>query len=157
MADLSLEDPDFVERQNELIAEHDAPDDFVGDVILEVRPALRDEDHFAPLQRLTAVQAFGANDSPTQDGGIGVVGVGAQNHSGIRVKGIGKTGIRGESAKLSDAHGVIGVVFGSPAITPFLPSSGFSDRDLAWMPQAFGARGSLAPAFREAATSAYKV
>jgi hypothetical protein len=124
MSDLSLEDQNFAEAQTELIAEHDAPDDFTGDVILEIRPAFRDEDHFAPLQRLTAVQAFGANNPTTQDGGIGVLGFGTQDHSGIGVKGIGNTGVRGESAKLSDAHGVIGVVRGSPVITPFLPSAG---------------------------------
>ena len=105
MSDLSLEDQNFAERQTELIAEHDAPDDFVGDVILEVRPAFRDDDHFPPLQRLTAVQAFGANNPTTQDGGIGVVGVGASDHSGIGVKGIGTTGVRGETATTSRSAG----------------------------------------------------
>ncbi len=124
MADLSLEDQNFVERQTELIAEHDAPEGFVGAVILEVRPAFRDEGHFAPLQQLTGIQAFGSHDNTTQDGGIGVLGVGEQSHGGIGVKGLGKTGVRGESAKQSDAHGVIGVVHGNPTVAPFLPSAG---------------------------------
>ena len=124
MADLSLEDQNFVERQTELIAEHDSDNNFGGDVILEVRPAFRDEDHFAPHTRLTGIQAFGNNDNPTQDGGIGVLGVGAVGNSGLGVKGLGKTGVHGESAKHSDAHGVIGVVHGNPVVAPVLPSAG---------------------------------
>jgi hypothetical protein len=56
----------LVEKQTELIAEHDSPDNFEGSVILEVRPAFRDEGHFAPLQGLTAIQAFGADNPTTQ-------------------------------------------------------------------------------------------
>jgi hypothetical protein len=123
MADLSLEDQNFVVRQTELIAELEE-NVFVGDVILEVRPAFRDEDHDEPQVGLTAIRAYGDNKHATQDGGIGVLGIGAKDNSAIGVKGIGKTGVRGESAKLSDAHGVIGVVLGSPVITPVLPSSG---------------------------------
>jgi hypothetical protein len=123
MADLSLEDQNFVVRQTELIAELEE-NVFVGDVILEVRPAFRDEDHDEPQVGLTAIRAFGDNKHATQDGGIGVLGIGAKDNSAIGVKGIGKTGVRGESAKLSDAHGVIGLVKGSPVITPVLPSSG---------------------------------
>lgn len=123
MADLSLEDQNFVVKQTELIAELEE-NVFEGDVILEVRPAFRDEDHDEPQVGLTAIRAFGDNKHATQDGGIGVLGIGAKDNSAIGVKGIGKTGVRGESAKLSDAHGVIGLVTGSPVITPVLPSSG---------------------------------
>jgi hypothetical protein len=124
MSDLSLEDQNYAEAGTELIAEHDPPDDFGGEVILEIRPAFRDEDHLAPLQRLTALQAIGSNNPTTQDGGIGVQGIGAPDNSGIGVKGTGLTGVRGESKKLSEAHGVIGVVTGSPTVAPFKPSSG---------------------------------
>ena len=89
MADLSLEDQNFVVRQTELIAELEE-NVFEGDVILEVRPAFRDEDHDEPQVGLTAIRAFGDNKHATQDGGIGVLGIGAKDNSGIGVKGIGK-------------------------------------------------------------------
>jgi hypothetical protein len=123
MSDLSLEDQNYAEAGTELIAEHE-DEDFGGEVILEIRPAFRDEDHLAPLQRLTALEAIGSNNTTTQEGGIGVQGIGAADHSGTGVNGIGLTGVRGESKKLSDAHGVIGVVAGSPTVAPFKPSSG---------------------------------
>ena len=96
MADLSLEDQNFVVKQTELIAELEE-NVFEGDVILEVRPAFRDEDHDEPQVGLTAIRAFGDNKHATQDGGIGVLGIGAKDNSGIGVKGIGKTGVLGES------------------------------------------------------------
>lgn len=96
MADLSLEDQNFVVKQTELIAELEE-NVFEGDVILEVRPAFRDEDHDEPQVGLTAIRAFGDNKHATQDGGIGVLGIGAKDNSAIGVKGIGKTGVLGES------------------------------------------------------------
>lgn len=104
MADLSLEDQNFVVKQTELIAELEE-NVFEGDVILEVRPAFRDEDHDEPQVGLTAIRAFGDNKHATQDGGIGVLGIGAKDNSGIGVKGIGKTGVLGESELGSGVQG----------------------------------------------------
>jgi len=112
MGDLSLEDQNFVQRQTELIAAtDDDSDDFVGDIILQVRPAIRDQDYFPPDNAVTAIQGTGV----VQNGvGVGVEGIGGQVGSagtGIGVRGIGVNdgiGVHGLGGEDALGVGVIG-------------------------------------------------
>jgi hypothetical protein len=116
MGDLSLEDQNFVQRQTELIAatDDDSDDDsgdFVGDIILQVRPAIRDQDYFPPDHAVTAIQGTGV----VQNGvGVGVEGIGGQVGSagtGIGVRGIGVNdgiGVHGLGGEDALGVGVIG-------------------------------------------------
>ena len=125
MSDLSLEDQNFAESQTELIASHDPGDDYIGEIILQIRPVLtrdklRDSDLFTPLNRLTGLQAQGKHESGGAIGqsGIGVMGIGDGERqgriTGIGVFGQGSTGVRGETHgafKDDTAAGVLGEGF----------------------------------------------
>ena len=112
MGDLSLEDQNFVKRQTALIAAtDDDSDDFVGDIILQVRPAIRDQDYFPPDHAVTAIQGTGV----VQNGvGVGVEGIGGQVGSagtGIGVRGIGVNdgiGVHGLGGEDALGVGVMG-------------------------------------------------
>jgi len=96
MSDLSLEDQNFDSAQTELIAQiDDDGNDYAGDIILQVRPALiRDarNEHYSPLHGMTAIQGTG---NIYNGDGVGVEGIGGEIGSGgigIGVRGIGVGG-----------------------------------------------------------------
>jgi hypothetical protein len=130
MSDLSLEDQNFAVGQTEWIAENDDGDDFVGDIIAQVRVALsRDSpDHFPPCHAMTAIQGIGQRANDT-DQGVGVHGIGDAetdgSPTGTGVLGFGLTGVRGESQwGENNGHGVVGICNNRPSLPPYRPSAG---------------------------------
>src|SRR5215468_432861 len=100
MSDLSLEDQNFAKRQTELIAFHPRGDEYVGEIILQIKPSRGGLPHLTPLNRLiglyaSGVTAGGGTRLPT---GIGVMGIGDElDKKGTGVFGRGTTGVFGEA------------------------------------------------------------
>jgi hypothetical protein len=120
MSDLSLEDQNFDNRQTELIGQIDNGNDYVGDIILQVRPAMiRDagNGHFPPLHAMTAIQGTG---NATNGVGVGVEGVGGESGTGgpgIGLRGIGVNGGGGVVGLGSGAGvGVVGTGASGPGV-----------------------------------------
>ena len=122
MSDLSLEDQNFDNRQTELIGQIDNGNDYVGDFILQVRPAMtRDagNGHFPPFHAMTAIQATG-NATNGVGVGVGVEGIGGEggtNGPGIGLRGIGVNGGGGVVGLGSGAGvGVVGTGATGPGV-----------------------------------------
>jgi hypothetical protein len=120
MSDLSLEDQNFDNRQTELIGQIDNGNDYVGDIILQVRPAMiRDagNGHFPPFHAMTAIQGTG---NATNGVGVGVEGVGGESGTGgpgIGLRGIGVNGGGGVVGLGSGAGvGVVGTGASGPGV-----------------------------------------
>ncbi len=129
MSDLSLEDQNFDNRQTELVGQIDNGNDYMGDIILQVRPAMfRDApNHFPPFHAVIAIQGIGnAGTHPT--GAVGVEGIGCESGSGgagIGVRGIGANGGVGVVGQGNQrGSGVVGVISDNPVDPSALPTAG---------------------------------